>query len=257
MNLTVRKRLAKLSFPCQNAGTAKLLVRYGRHRWTSATKRYACSQAQANASVRVTKSVARRLSKASHSVVASLLIKDGTAKKSLPVILPTALRGKPTGHAAQSDPNFWGTEPKTVCSRYDHDDGNGPIGSVTTNAPYIEIFPPAGDHEWFAWRSWLKIYDGRSNQFSPWVPIPADSYDRGEFMWHNGWIDLDQLTNLPWTIQPGTESLGPIYPGYDAYVITAGQSVIYLDGAWHWGPVKLFHPYSTWGELFGDFCHFP
>ena len=79
----------------------------------------------------------------------------------------------------------------------------------------------------------------------------------GIFNWDNAWIDLEQLTTLPDTINAGTESLSPIYPGYDAYILMAGQSLIYLDGVWHFSASKYYHAYSAAGGVVNDHCHFP
>jgi len=257
-SLRVRKQLAKLSFPCQNAGTAKLVVGYSRHRWTSASKRYACGQTQAKASVRVTKGIARRLRKPSRSVVASLLIKDGTTK-SLPVTLPAAFRTKPTAHTA-ADSNFWGDSPETWCTNWQYADGHFE-GTVAALAPPLWVEPPVGGQASFFWRSWLLVWDGKHNQWE--TPVAGQAAGTLEpTPWNsaaNNPISWDWLQVSPGDALNAGEQDYTVYGGYDVYTIAAAQSATWINGQWYFSPAKFLANAAkdTSTAIIGGFCHYP
>jgi hypothetical protein len=249
-----RKNLAKLSFACQVAGTARLAVRAGHLKWTSPAKHYACRQARGQVTIRLPKSVARRLRHPGGKVVASLTINDGSTPRTLAVNLGRTASHEPAHAASRSTNGFWDNT-VTACDR--RDNGYGPIGSVFSGAPPLDYYPPPGGWMWLQWRSWLVVWDGNNNTWS--VVAGAQDGSDGSNPWSHpsiGWLDETRALLLT---DEGTQSY-TVQPGHNLYTIVAVQSW-YADTLlrWYGGETHWTHSVTggPGGATSGEFCYFP
>jgi hypothetical protein len=254
LRMSRRKSLAKLSFACQNAGTARLRVRIGRRAWSSTAKRYTCRKADGQVTIALPKKIARRLRHPSRNVAASLTIKDGPTLRTLAVNLGRTSR---SAHTASSVDGFW---PSTVsvCDRQDI--GYGPQGSIDAGIPQIEYWPHQFPTGWmfYWWRTWLFIWDGNANQWLTPVAGTQTGSD-GSSPWSHpsiGWLDdYRVLTGADLGSQGYT-----VAPDHNYYTVVAAQSYYEdVNGQFYGGETHLVHnSAATNGGLhWGEFCWFP
>jgi hypothetical protein len=242
------KRLAKLSFACQNAGTARLTVQIGNRAWKSATKKYTCKQGTGKVNVALSKGVARKLRHPGSKVSASLQVTDG----STPSTLAVNLTGTKAKAAGSSDGVYWDYL-QAPCEIQDNE------GSIASAVPRPEVEPNQfpGGLMWFMWRSWLLYWDGSQHTWNVLAGV-QDGYQSTQ-VWSYpsaGWLDEGKyLANSDYGSQHYS-----ISPNHDVYTITAVQTYYEdINGQWYDGQMHFVHnSIATFaGSMVGPFCHFP